>query len=93
LPYADLETRWAYHRRYQRALRWGLTDGLRRFSVYICPRHPFWRLGPGIAFENSFLVTDKLEIKAMIEDHGDFGKHIFKLKLDFSAVAAEDAEE
>jgi hypothetical protein len=75
-----------------RQRRWGLTDGLRKFSIYICPKSPFCRLAPRVDFENGFLITDKREIKAVVESHGDFGKHIFKIKMDLAAVAAEDDE-
>lgn len=92
MPYADLEVRKAYHRRYQRERRWGLMDAHRKIAIYVCPRHPFCRLGPGIAFENAFLITDKIEIKTVVEAHGDYGRFIFKIKLDFCEVVTEDDE-
>jgi hypothetical protein len=92
VPYADGEQRRKYHRKYQRALRWGLMDDYRKISLFVCLRSPNARLGPGINFEGGFLATDSRRVKAAIESHANFGKTIFKVRLDWSLEATEDEE-
>jgi hypothetical protein len=90
MPYADVERRRTCARESQRRRRTNLASPLKLLKVYICPRHPFLDLGPGLRFENSFLVTDQVKAQKQIEGHREFGRSIFPLALDCSRAHHRD---
>ena len=85
MPYKDLEKRRVYQREYKRRLR--ARQRLARRSqtpvrkAYICLRFPEPRL-PGMAFQDGWLVTDDLEVQASIEQHLEYGRHIFGWRVE-----------
>ena len=93
MPYKDPKERRNYQREYKRRWRLAREHPFRKFRVYISPRYPSLRLGPGLDFVGGFLVTDKLEAQARIEGHPEFMRHVFKIAMDFSSTFLEDEEE
>lgn len=89
MPYKDPERRRQFHREYKKQWRRKQPNSSGQFKAYICPHNPCLRVGPGLVFENGFLVTNRRDAQAMIEGHAAFGRHIFKIALDFSALPAD----
>jgi len=86
VPYKDLEQKRRYDREYKRRLRAqqdltsrGQTPG---HKAYICLKFPQLRLRPGIVFLDGWFVTDDPEQQALIEQHPEYGKHIFSWRLE-----------
>jgi hypothetical protein len=85
LPYKDLEQRRRYDREYKRRLR--ARQRLARRSqtpgrkAYICLKVPHLRL-PGIAFQDGWLISDNPQEQARIEQHPEYGRHIFSWRLE-----------
>jgi hypothetical protein len=92
LPYKDPQKQKSYQREYKRRWRLAREHPFRKFRVYISPRYPSLRLGPGLDFVGGFLVTDKLEAQARIERHPEFMRRFFKIAMDFSGPLLEDEE-
>ncbi len=90
MPYKSLEKRRACARESQRRRRARLAHPLRKFKAYVSPRYPFLDLGPGLRFENGFLITDLPEAQILIEANPEFGRSIFPLALDFSSIPTDD---
>jgi len=88
MPYADVEKRRRFQRRYKKAWRHrqvAKLNPLRAFKVYVCPRFPFLRVGRA-QFDAGFLITDRFEVQAEVEQHREFGKFIFPLALDLDLI-------
>lgn len=88
MPYADVEKRRRFQQKYKRAWRRrqaAKINPLRGFKIYICPRFPHLRVGRA-QFDAGFLITDRYEIQVEVEQHPEFTKHIFPLKIDLDLV-------
>jgi hypothetical protein len=85
----DPDRRREFHREYKQRWRQKQGQSTGHFKAYICPHNPFLRVGPGLSFENGFLVTNNREAQIMIEGHSAFGRHIFKIALDSSAMPVD----
>ena len=85
MPYKDLEKRRVYQREYTRRLRAqrGLTSRGQTpvRKAYICIKVPHLRL-PGMAFQDGWLISDNPEEHAIIEQHPEYGRHIFSWRLE-----------
>jgi len=86
LPYKDPEERRRYDREYKRRLRaqQGLTSRGQTpvRKAYICPKFPQLRLLPGMAFQDGWLISDNPEEQDRIEQHPEYGRHIFSWRLE-----------
>ncbi len=90
MPYKNLERRRQFQREYKKQWRQKQqAQSTGQFKAYICPHNPFLRVGPGLSFENGFLVTNQRDAQTLIEGHSAFGRHIFKIALDFSGAPAD----
>jgi hypothetical protein len=85
LPYKDPEARRRYDREYKRRLR--AQRGLTSRSpspvpkAYICLKFPHLRL-PGIVFRDGWFITDNPFEQATLEQHPEYGRHIFSWRLE-----------
>jgi hypothetical protein len=89
LPYADVEKRRKFQRRYKKAWRRrqaAKVNPLRAVKIYVCPRFPFLRVGRA-QFDGGFLITDRFEVQVEVEQHPEFGKFIFPIALDLDLVS------
>ena len=89
MPYADPERRRRFQQKYKRAWRRrqaAKINPLWAFKVYVCPRFPFLRVGRA-QFDAGFLITDRFEVQAEVEQHPEFGKFIFPLAIDLDLVS------
>lgn len=85
MPYKDLEQRRRYDREYKQRLR--AQQGLTRRGqtpgrkAYICLRVPHLRLG-AIVFQDGWFISDNPEEHAILEQHPDYGRHIFSWRVE-----------
>jgi hypothetical protein len=91
MPYADVEKRRAFHRRYKREWRKRQAGRQRLlgYKIFLCMRYPNFHIA-GTSFYNSFLITDDPEVQADVVAHELFGKDIFALAIDFTCAPTED---
>jgi len=88
MPYADVEKRRRFQRRYKKAWRRrqaAKINPLKAFKIYISPRFPHLWVGR-IQFYSGFLVTDDINVQIEIEQHPEFARHIFPVSIDMDLV-------
>jgi hypothetical protein len=94
LPYKDPEERRRYDREYKRRLRAqpGLTKPRQTpgRKAYICPKFPRLRLLPGIVFQDGWLISDNPEEQSRIEQHPEYGRHIFSWRVEPESAEPSD---